>query len=221
MADMADMSPDVVEGESLSWSETWIKAVTEPSEESYTTIVNDPEASPRKAYLWVFITSVIGYALVASLGGLMAAGMLGMRGAGELAGGFFGALVCGGPVVGVISVIGLAIGAGIIQGIAKALGGEGTHSQLIYGMASYTAPISLVSSVLSIIPIVNYLSIPLSIYGIVLNVIAVKATNKFSWGRAIGASLGILVLIALIAGVVILVLALLGPAIGNIYSSID
>ena len=50
-------------GEQLSWSEVWITAVIRPSTETYERILQDPQASTGRAYRWVFLGSLIGYAI--------------------------------------------------------------------------------------------------------------------------------------------------------------
>ena len=214
---------------SYSWSETWIKALTQPSVETYEVIVNDPKASPNRAYIWVAVTSLIGYALSVllqtMLGSTMsflsqpgregAAGALGTAGAG------IGTLICCAPVVAAGAVLGLVIAAGLSNLIAAMLGGTGTFSKLVYAVGAYEAPLTIVSAVVGAIPIVNLLTFPLGIYALVLNVIAVKAVHRFSWGKAIASSVLILAaILVLVAIVTIVILALLGPAIGNIYSNI-
>ena len=107
-------------------------------------------------------------------------------------------------VVGLRSVLAVVIGAGVTHGIGRALGSTGTYSQLVYAMATYLAPWSLITMVVGSIPLVNYLVLPLAIYGIVLNVIAVKAANHFGWGKAIAASAaGIVVGILVVVGCVL------------------
>ena len=63
------------------------------------------------------------------------------------------------------------------------------------------------------------LVLPIVISGIVLNVTAVKAVHRFGWGEAIGASL-LPAALLLIPIIVIAVLLLMGPVIGNIFSNI-
>jgi hypothetical protein len=217
---MAEEFESMEQGKSMTWSEVWIKAVTEPSEEAYREIMEDPGASPRKANTWVFLASLVGMVIGALLDGLFGTSLLGSNYSLGFAG-LIGTMICVGPIVGALAVLSLAISSGIIQAIAKALGGEGNRNELVFGMAAYLAPLSLVSSIMSGIPVLKYLGWLLSLYGLVLNVIAVKAANKFDWGKAVAASLGILVVLAFVAGFVILVLALLGPAIGNVYNSIQ
>ena len=105
--------------------------------------------------------------------------------------------------------------------VAGALGGTGSYSKLAFAFAAYLAPLSVISSVLGLIPYVNCLAFPLGIYGIVLNVTAVKAVNQLSWGKAIAASVVILAGVVIgVACLTIVILALLGPAIGNVFSNI-
>jgi hypothetical protein len=77
----------------------------------------------------------------------------------------------------------------IINLIAKKLGGTGTYSKLVYAFAASLAPIALIGTVASFIPIVQYLVFPLLLYSIALNVLAVRAVHQFRWGRAIASTL--------------------------------
>ena len=142
-------------------------------------------------------------------------------GLGSLAGGSVGLLLCTVPFAAVMSVIGLVISAGITQFFAGALGGTGSYSKLVYAFAAYSAPLSVITGVIGAIPLVNCLAIPLGFYGLALNVIANKAVNQFSWGRAIVSSvIFIAAILIFVAVLVIIGLALLGPVIGEIFSDI-
>jgi pilus assembly protein Flp/PilA len=209
-----------VSNQGLSWSETWTKALTQPSEAMYRQIANDPGATPRRAYTWIFVSSLIGYVIYTLIGSLF--GTNAFVSMGEE---FFGSLICvvlfGAPIGALLSVLGTMIGVGITQVIASALGGTGTYSKLVYAVAAYAAPIALITYLLNIIPYVNCLTIPLGFYAIFLNITAVKAVNEFGWGKAIASSVVILAILLVVAAViVIVVLALLGPAIGNVFSDI-
>ena len=66
-----------------------------------------------------------------------------------------------------------------------------------------------------------FISFIVGIYGLVLNVMAVKAVHQFDWGRSIASSAVIWVGLLCCASVVIIViLTLMGPAIGNVFSGI-
>ena len=121
----------------------------------------------------------------------------------------------------VIGVVLFAIFTVITQAIAGALGGTGNYSKLLYARSAAVAPLSIIYGVLGIIPVVSCLVFPLLIYGVWLDVIAVKATNQFSWGKAVMSSIGIWILLfILVAVLIIVVLALLGPSIGTVFSNI-
>jgi integral membrane sensor domain MASE1 len=53
-----------------------------------------------------------------------------------------------------------------------------------------------------------------------LNVTAVKATHRFTWGRAIASSLGLLIFACVAAVAVIAVLTLVGNAVQDVFSNI-
>jgi hypothetical protein len=209
--------------EELPWFQVWVNALSRPSEATYVELVRDPKASSGRAYLWVFFTSLIGYMFI-MLGQFVGLGWSAMFGNSPAMGSGEGgllALTCQVPVAAVLSIISLTISAGITQLIAHALGGTGSFSKLVYAIAAYLAPLTLISGVLSVIPFVNLLSIPLGIYGIVLNVIAVKSVNQFGWGRAVLSSFIIFAFaLVLVAVIVIAILALLGPAINGIFSNV-
>jgi len=212
--------------ESFTWSEVWINALTKPSVETYERLVRDPNASTNKAYGWVFICSLIGVLLSSligmGIGGLFDAGSIAGFNYGTLFGVSIFQLLCCAPIVGVLAVFGIALNAAITQLIARALGGTGTYSELVYAYAAYTAPYTLVTSILFAIPFVSFcLGIPLSIYSIVLTVISVNAVNKFGWGKAIVSAFVLpLVIIVLSICAAVFLLTLLGPTIGDVFSDI-
>ncbi len=197
---------------SLSRNQVWVSALTQPSVATFEDFVQDPDATHKRAYNWMFVSAPIGYAISTLVNAVL---MVFIAGAPEDPETFGMGLICGAPIAAYLSVLGLMINAGITQEIASALGGTGTYSKLAYAFAAYLAPLVLILSVLGLIPYLNLLSYPLAIYGIVLNVIAVKAVHQFSWGKAIASSASsVLILIGmlvLVACMVIVILALLGP----------
>ncbi len=208
----------------LSWSEAWIKALTRPNLESYEEIANSSSVNTNTALTWVFVATLIGFVveIVAAL--VFNTGQTGYYAGGatltNTTGSSFISLCCA-PVGAIIAVVVFAIVNGITHLIARALGGTGKYEQLVYTVGAYSAPLTIISAVLYSIPCVGLFNIVLGIYGIVLNVIAVKAVHRFGWGQAILSSIAIwIILVIFVAVVVIVVLALLGPSIGNIFSNI-
>jgi hypothetical protein len=210
--------------QSMPWYTVWITALTKPTVKDYETIVAQPNVSTGNAALWVFAASAIGYlitfGILAILPGLNPFSReLASGSAPGLGFGVF--VICLAPVAAVFSVIGLFLTAGISHIVARALGGIGTFSQLAYAIAAYTAPISLVATFIGLIPFVNCLSFPIGLYALFLNVLSVKAVHKFGWGRAFVSSVFIIALILVgVSCLLIGILALLGPAIGNVFSNI-
>lgn len=203
------------DGISMTWSETWIKALTQPSVDTFEQIAADPGGSTNKAYLWIAISSAISF-----FGSFFVNGLFGAAGGDGIGGAFFG-LICGVVIAPIIVVIGFMIMTGISQGIAGLLSGTGSFSKLAYAYAAYYAPLTLISTGLSVVPYLGLLAIPLGFYGIVLNVIAIKAVNQFSWGKAVASSFAILAVIFMVVAICLIVgLVLLGPAIEEIFSGI-
>jgi hypothetical protein len=182
-------------------------------------------ASASKAYTWVLITSFISYVITIGLSFLLDA-FLGTTGIEQF--GFLESItssillvMCCAPVLSLVAVLALALNAGISQFVAGLLGGTGTYNELAYAFGAYQAPLTLITSAISVIPYLNCLGIFIGLYGIVLNITAIKAVNKFDWARAIMSSVVVIVgIFSFVAVIVIIVLALLGPAIGTVFSNI-
>ena len=220
----SDVTPQPLSGPpGFSWSQTWIKALTQPSVATYEQIASDAAASPNsRAYNWLFIAGIIA-GVINYLGGFVFPKSLPIPGADsrlvQASPSLLG-IICGVPIGVLIGIAIFVVIVGITQIIAGALGGTGTFSKLMYTSAAINAPLSIVTSVLGVVPIISCLNLPLVLYGLVLHVTAVKAVNQFGWGKAILSSLVIWVLLLiLIAVVIIVILALLGPSIGDIFSN--
>ena len=193
--------------------------------ETFERLAQAPNAGSDTGFLWVFISTLLGYAFSIlaqwALASLLNTNSRETLGASLPLSSYPLLLLCGAPFGAVCAVIGLMISAGITQLIAGMLGGTGTYSKLVYVLAAYLAPLTLVLSILSSIPVIKCLTFPIGIYAIALNVMAIKAVNQFGWGKALASSVLIYIGILLIIAVtVIIILALLGPAIGNVFSNI-
>jgi len=241
---MSEFSNEPIVPESsseMSLVETWIAAVTKPNEGTFAQIVAQPGATAGKAFLWVFLASLLTSfaSLIVQAVGMgsqmeMVREFLPPEIARELPVGAapsvgFGTAICGAPVGAIFTVIGFAIGVALIQWVAKLFGGTGSFDKLAYAFSAITVPVSVVSAVLAligIIPIIGILtgliSFGVAIYAIVLQVLAVKAVNGLDTGKAVGAVLlpG-LVFFLFICCCVIGGLMLMGPAIGEVFDSIN
>lgn len=225
---MTENSPSSNAYPSMSLVQTWTKALTQPNENAYLEIVNDPGASLGKALLWL-----AGAAFIGGLFNGIVTWLFGNSTLNQIDRYFdFG---YGMPRTGFLAVIttpffsifGMLIGAFIVTGIvqiaAKMLGGTGSFDMLFYAYSAFQAPMSLVIVVLSAIPVVNCLVPPLGLYSLVLSVVANKATHRYDTGKAVISSLAPWLLIfffccCIFAIVAITGSAILGPTIQNIFS---
>jgi hypothetical protein len=226
------------------WLPVWIKAVTQPKEQTFVDITEHPDMSAKTAYIWVFIAGTLSGIIQAFATTIRAATGVGSPfqnipgleqylpqssgGGGGVGISLVGGL-CASPFAGLLSVVLFALLVAIVQWIAKLFGGTGTYEKLLYAFAAITVPFTIVSSVfvlLSVIPFVGIctavISFGLSIYALVLQVMAVKATNRFGWGQAAGSVFipGCTVFI-ICACVVFGSLMLLGPVIGNVFNNVN
>ncbi|MFP3855387.1 MAG: YIP1 family protein [Anaerolineales bacterium] len=218
---LSPSDPGTVGSGDAMFFQIWLLALTRPREDTYQTIVDDPRASIGRAALWIFITTMVSYGIAAVLQfGQMAVLFNQMEESsslGAMAGGGVIALICGLPFVAGIAVLGAMVYAAILQFVAGALGGDGSFQELFYGTASFTAPMSLITTALSLIPFVGAcLTIPLSFYTLYLYALVIKATNRFGWGSAI-VSLLVPVIISILIGLIIL--AMLFPFVRDLMQS--
>ena len=225
------MSPN--EFTPLGAVETWIKALTQPNQGAYRQIVNDPGASVGKAIVWLLLFGFVGGLLtgiIQAIGGTSIMGQISQYASdyGDIpfqmparTGGAF-MTILGSAFGGLIGgVLGALIYAALVQVVAKMLGGTGTFEKLFYGFTAYGAPLGMVTSVLGAIPFLGCLSIPLGIYGIVLNVVANQAANEYDTGKAVISSLAPGLVIGLLCCCVIIAFgAILGPMVGNVFGDI-
>ena len=212
----------------------WVPALTRPNESTYTAIAGAPNASSTQAFIWVFIAALVQSFISFLVGNAAQMQLLRQFGidqnlpSGLGARGSIVSVICGAPIAAILAVIFFAIFVGVVLLISRAFHGTATFDRLAYAMAAITVPVTLISSVLSLlggIPFVGLcvglLSFLLGIYAIVLEIIAVKAVAHID---GLGAAVSVLVLpilaflcviCALVAGA-----AALLPVIGNTFSGI-
>jgi hypothetical protein len=197
-------------GRPMAWYEVWFTALTQPNVEAYDSLRLNPYALPSRTYLWL-----ISAGLVSGLVGALSLGLnpqykqaitlLEQSGKAQGLSQMFGAvLFCMVPLSGIVYLISTAISVGIMHLIAVAFGGRGKYSDFLYLVAAYSAPITIITTILGIIPFVGAcLAFPLGIYAIGLNVQAVRSAHNFDSLRAIGVIVGVWLLSILIIGLIL------------------
>jgi hypothetical protein len=224
----------MMEATGKSFPATWVDALTKPREKTYTQIGDSPRARATTAYLWVFLAALVtSFVTLIAQGstireGLSQSGM----GAAQFGGGFGSvvlALVCGAPIAAVLGTLMFGIGVALVQWLAMMFGGSGSNDRLAYTMAAISVPYSLVTAVfvlLSVIPYVGFcfqvIPAVAGIYVMYLDVLAVKAVNRFGWGPAIGSLFIPWIALFLVCCVVAALIATLtGVALGSVLSGIQ
>jgi Flp pilus assembly pilin Flp len=231
-------TPVSPEPEGISgWFATWMQAITKPNEQTFVEIASSPNVKTSTAFLWVFIGSLLNSFILYLAQGALISSMLSDFSDGSMFGNGAGfsliGAICGAPVAAVISVLVFAIFTGVTQWVAKMFGGTGTFEKLAYTFAAITVPFSLISAILGLLALIPYigfcfgiLTLGLAIYVLVLEIMAVKGVNQFGYGAAIGSifipGLVIVVICVCVFGVgSVAIMRLLGPKIGNTFSSIN
>lgn len=221
------------------WFSIWMDAVTKPNEQTYAALAEQPDAmSNNRAFIWVFLAGTVSALITGVLRAIldMAGVPMQVPGFPELTGGAeqsavasLGIAICTSPIAGAFAVLFFAIFVGIIQWVAKLFGGTGNFSQLAYTIAAISVPFTLLSSVLSPFSTVNVvgycvggISLLLGLYALALQVMAVKAVNKFGWGQALGSYfLPLALFICACVCVIFGLFSLMGPAIQDIFNQIN
>lgn len=191
----------------------WKKVLLSPGEEFFVAEREKPSATLGTALVWMILASIVAALLgllqsllfastMSGLGQFMAVlppELQGELGPGPTEG------APGGPFASlsyiIIGPIGFLIGVGIFHLIAKVLGGRGQYGRYAYLMAAFGAPITIVTAVLSLVPVAGACAgVPLMIYYFVLAYFATKVEYGLSQGRAIVAVvLPVLAVIFLVA----------------------
>lgn len=211
--------------------QTWINAVTQPNEEFYDSERRSPNATLGTAVIWIVIAAVVS-GLVGALS--LAIGLNALSNAGIfdeilsdpsipqearvllegfLSGGGLSGLAGGAVVAGIIwAPIGFLFGTGILHLIARLLGGQGNFGRFAYLNAAFQAPISIVSSLLGLVPFLGgCISGLLGIYSLVLAYFAIKTEHELTQGKSIMVLLiPIIVVFALVACVAIFAIMMAG-----------
>ena len=199
MEELMNEQPNVsmLPQEPSSMVQTWMNAITKPNEQTYAQIAASPNAKASTAFLWIFIASLVQSFVTLIIQGVVMSQM--MQGTDfevpALAPGL-ASVLCGAPILAVLSVVFFAVFAGIVQWLAGLFGGQGSFDKLAYVLAAITVPFTFISAILTLLSAIPFagwcfgiLSLFLVFYVIFLEITAVKGVNRFGWGQAAGSVL--------------------------------
>jgi hypothetical protein len=179
------------------WIETWRRVLTQPGEPVFEQEKVNPNGTLQTALIWMLVAGVIAgiFGWIAGMmGASSAAAMLSqmdlppevMAQIGPMMG-----MATGGSLAAIITVpLGFLIGTFIMHLIAKMLGGQGEYPTFAYLVSTFQAPLTIISSILAIIPFLGgCVSVLILIYGYVMSYFAIKVNYNLTSGRAIVAIL--------------------------------
>ncbi len=201
---------------SLSAFDVWMTALTVQDEKAFAGLLDDPEMGLGRAFGWIAVASAITALMVPVVLALNPE-FQDLLSTPELR----GSAIASNPTAFVVvitvaailltpigAVFNLAITGGIQHLLARAFGGGGTYTRTVYAMAAYAAPMTVLISLASIIPYIGQcITFPLSIYSLVLNVRALKASQYLTTGAAVGVILAPSILAAIFVCLIVFSLA--------------
>jgi len=202
------------------WHELWSDALFNPSVRTYSDLLNEVDRSGKRVFGWYVATILLGLIITLPVA-LFFSDLPYVDVLEETMASMLFALFCGLPLAVGLGYVGFLIGVGLSNIVATSIfNGQGTYWDLVFAVACYTFPLSVITNVLSIfteIPVISCVTIPLtlglSLYYYVLNVISIQAVHKLKWWEALlSSAFAISVALVLVCGGCVLVIVLLGGA---------
>ena len=209
---MTELTPSAQPAEAMptfSWLGAWRAALTQPSVATYADLLLDPRMSLGRAAAWLFTASLLAYLLGILIQATVFPSTLVdvIREASETGPQGFQAtpsvlliisLACT-PFMAAMFLGTYLLGFSLLHFIASALGSQGSYAELVYAHAAYLAPLTLLTTLLGMIPLVQCVTLPLGLYSLGLQLMALKAATRMTWGRVMAVLAAVLVLITLVA----------------------
>ncbi len=176
-----------------AWNEIWSQALTHPSVATFDNLISQPHGTSQRAYKWVFLSALVGSTVATVAGWLRGQSPNWIQ-------------LVSIPILALLALVALMFTAGVTQLVARAIGGVGNYTQLVFAFATFNAPMAIVTGFI----FGTILLLPLSVYWLTLNVIAIKAVHHFGWGKAVASALPVTlgVLLIPLAAIIILVVNL-------------
>jgi len=195
----------------------WLRTLLWPTPTTFESNISAPEATIGRACIWVFLGNLLTYWLAFLMNMIIS----------DISTEFitqywktllWSALVFV-PLISFLGVVVLIVGTGVAQMLARLFGGLGTYTKLIYALATFVAPLSILRIVLDDALHLQGASILLWIYGCILTVIAFKSLHRFGWKPALALGIPLASIFAVPLPVFIVVgitmLSIFGPTISR------
>lgn len=174
-----------------AWHEVWLKVLANPSVKTFEEVLDSPDVSTRRALRWVFLASVAAavIAIVAIVIQVNAYVILAR---------FLPQILISIALNALIGVVSFAVVSLGLQFFARLAGGEGSYEDYHYALAASVAPMTVIRTLVMLTGASFIFIAALTLYQLVLAGVALRAVNKFTWGRtlvtmlAAGAAIGVL-----------------------------
>ena len=176
-------------------------AVTQPSVATYERIINDPDATPSRARKWLFFTSLITIPVTLVIVATLDPRRFGRLGISSLT----PILLILTPVLAGLSVLGGMLSALFLHWGAKLVGGDGEYDKIFFATVAISCAVAIPSVILQGIPALSLLSLLLSIYTLILEVIAIRAVYRLGVGASCLATIVIPIIFIIVIVVIVLV----------------
>ena len=176
--------PIKLTSDSFAWYSIWWMALTRPGFRSYTVILNDSFATVTRACWWVFTATVMVKLISMCVAGVANASVQHLPG--DATSLWLGVIlgITSLPFAGGGSVLAMLLGSLFANLSAKIFGGTGTFGSTVYLTAAYVAPISIIVGIVSMVPAVAFLFIPLGVYVFRLQVAVIQAAHRLTGMRS-------------------------------------
>jgi hypothetical protein len=173
---------------SLSWLEVWTLAITKPDPTIYRQLTEDPGAKPRRAIVWLIITSIMLSLVAFNLlfNNPQTVAVLTAQSAqtaqplseAQISQALFITALCALPLAAIFNTLIYGILAFAIQFVADQMGvpqrTNGKFKALFYLVGAIVAPMNVVLAVLNMLPILSILAIGAYVYQIFLMIRAAQ-----------------------------------------------
>ena len=193
-------------GQPSSMFSIWVRAISRPVLATYEELLRgEPKPTLIKAVAWIVIAGLVAGVLSELLNLLF--GMAQGGSGGTLLTFWVNRLA----LVPAGMVIEFVIFSAISLAIARASGGKGNLGSQSYLLAAAQAPVSIISSALATIPSVGgVIAWAAMIYGIYLEVLALRAAHRFGWYKAVGTLLWAAIVLSALYCICVFFLGALG-----------